>query len=149
MTPKERWSIFSLRYPLWCHLPHEAVCLHAMAIQSCLTLCDPMDAVSLARLLCEWDSPGKNPGVVAIPFPRGSSRPRDRTFISHVSCIGRRILYHWAIRKPLSLFPAMCPEGAGVPGVETGQDPPSLDLHWPIKYSPSHVVQTMTHKYMK
>ena len=38
----------------------------------------------------------------------------------------------------------MCPEGAGVPGVETGQDPPSLDLHWPIKYSPSHVVQTMT-----
>ena len=39
----------------------------------------------------------------------------------------------------------MCPEGAGVPGVKTGQqDPPSLDPYWPIKYLPSHVVQTMT-----
>ena len=27
---------------------------------------------------------------------RGSSRLRDRT---HVSCIGRRILYHWATRE--------------------------------------------------
>ena len=30
--------------------------------QSCPTLCDPMDC-SLARLLCLWDSPGKNTGV--------------------------------------------------------------------------------------
>ena len=30
---------------------------------------------------------------VAISFSRGYSSPRDRT---HVSCIGRRILYHWA-----------------------------------------------------
>ena len=30
---------------------------------------------------------------VAISFSRESSRPRDQT---HVSCIGRRILYHWA-----------------------------------------------------
>ena len=34
-----------------------------------------------ARIL-EW---------VAIPFSRGSSQPRDRTW---VSCIGRQILYH-------------------------------------------------------
>ena len=27
------------------------------------------------RLLCPWDSPGKNTGVVAISFSRGSSRP--------------------------------------------------------------------------
>ena len=33
---------------------------------------------------------------VAIPFSRGSSWPRDRTL---VSCIGRRVLYHWAIRE--------------------------------------------------
>ena len=31
---------------------------------------------------------------VAISFSRGSSRPRDRTCISLVSCIGRWILYH-------------------------------------------------------
>jgi len=40
-----------------------------------------------ARIL-EW---------VAIPFSRGSSWPRDWTW---VSCTGRQILYHWATRKP-------------------------------------------------
>ena len=39
--------------------------------------------ISQARIL-EW---------VAIPFSRGSSRPRDRT---RISCIGRWILYCWA-----------------------------------------------------
>ena len=34
-----------------------------MCAQSCLTLCDPMEC-SPARLLCLWDSPGKNTGVV-------------------------------------------------------------------------------------
>ena len=33
---------------------------------------------------------------VAISFSKGSSWPRDRT---HVSCIGRWILYHWITRK--------------------------------------------------
>ena len=37
-----------------------------------------------ARIL-EW---------IAIPFPRGSSRPRDRTRVSCVSCIGKQILCH-------------------------------------------------------
>ena len=34
-------------------------CHACMCAQSCLTLCDPMPA----RLLCPWDSPGKNTGV--------------------------------------------------------------------------------------
>ena len=45
------------------------------------------------RLLCPRNFPGKNAGVVAISFSRGSSRPRDQT---HVSCIGMQILYHCA-----------------------------------------------------
>ena len=45
------------------------------------------------RLLCPQNFPGKNAGVVAISFSRGSFRPRDQT---HVSCIGRQILYHCA-----------------------------------------------------
>ena len=62
---------------------------------------------------------------VAIPFSRGFSWPRDWTHVSHVSCIGRQILYHWAIKEaPLNLFPAVCTEAAGVPGVETGQQNP-------------------------
>ena len=35
---------------------------------------------------------------VAFSFSRGSSRLRDRT---HVSCIDRQILYHWATREAL------------------------------------------------
>ena len=64
------------------------------ASQSCLTLCDPRDCsppvssvhgVSQARIP-EW---------VAISFSRESAWPRDQT---HISCIGRQILYHWATR---------------------------------------------------
>ena len=69
-------------------------CTHA---QSCLTFATSWSVahhgISQARGL-EW---------VAIFFFRGSSRPRDRT---HVSCIGRQILYHcttweWKIWYPL------------------------------------------------
>ena len=61
-------------------------CMGAKLLQSCLTLCDTMDCsppgssiheISQARTL-EW---------VAIPFSRGSSRPRDGTY---VSCIAGR-----------------------------------------------------------
>ena len=38
----------------------------------CLTLATP-NGLLLARLLCPWDFPGKNTGVVAISFSRGSS----------------------------------------------------------------------------
>ena len=30
-----------------------------------------------------------------MPSSRGSSRPRDQTCISYVSCVGRWVLYHW------------------------------------------------------
>ena len=62
----------------------------AKLLQSCLTLCDPMDyslpgspvhGILQARIL-EW---------VAMPSSRGSSRPRDGTRISYVSCIGWQI----------------------------------------------------------
>jgi len=54
---------------------------------------DPMDCslpgssahgLLQARVL-EW---------VVMPFSRGSSQPRDRTHVSYISCIGRRVLYH-------------------------------------------------------
>ena len=32
---------------------------------------------------------------VAMPSTRGSSQPRDRTQVSHVSYFGRRVLYHY------------------------------------------------------
>ena len=74
----------------------------AKLLQSCLTLCDPMDSsppvssvhgILKARIL-EW---------IAMPSSRGSSLARDGTLLrdgivlrdrTHVSCIGRWILYH-------------------------------------------------------
>ena len=61
--------------------------------QMCPTLCDAMD----------YSRPGSSVhGIfqtsilkwVAISFCKGSSRPRDQTSISWVSCIGTQILYH-------------------------------------------------------
>ena len=67
--------------------------LHAhLAIQSCPTLCDPVDCnlpdssvhgIIQARIL-EW---------VALSSSRGSSWTRDWTYISCVDCIGRRISF--------------------------------------------------------
>ena len=65
------------------------------SLQFCLTLLDPMDhnivrqaslfmGILQARIL-EW---------IAMPSSRGSSQARDRTQVSHVSCIGMRVLYH-------------------------------------------------------
>ena len=62
---------------------------------SCLTLCDPMDCslsgssvhgILQARIL-EW---------VAISFSRGSSWPRDRTWVSSTA---NRLSIIWAIRE--------------------------------------------------
>ena len=48
------------------------------------------------RLLCPWDFPGKNTRVGCHSFSKGASWPRDQT---HVSCIGKQILYCWATRE--------------------------------------------------
>ena len=52
--------------------------------------CNPpgssVHGISQARIL-EW---------VSMPSSRGSSRPRERTHVSCVSCISRQNLYHWA-----------------------------------------------------
>ena len=68
-------------------------CVHAKSLQSCPTPCDAMDhsppgssvhGILQARIL-EW---------VAVPSSKASSRPRNETCISYISCIGRQALYH-------------------------------------------------------
>ena len=62
--------------------------VHAKSLQSCLTLCDPMDCSPpgssvhgiLQTRILEW---------VAMPSSRGPSQPRDGTHVSYGSCIGR------------------------------------------------------------
>ena len=60
--------------------------------KSCSTLLWP-HGLWPSRLLYPWDFPGKNTRVVCHFLPRISSGPKDWT---HVSCIGRQILCHWA-----------------------------------------------------
>ena len=64
-----------------------------LSLLLCLTICNPMDhsrpgssvrGILQARIL-EW---------VAISSCRASSPPRDRTFVSCVSCTGRQVLHH-------------------------------------------------------
>ena len=63
--------------------------------QSCLTFCNPMDytvyGILQARIL----------ECVSFPFSRGSSSPRNWTW---VSCIARRFFTNWAIREALIPF---------------------------------------------
>ena len=131
----KRWSIFCLRHPMWCHLPHEALCLRVKSVQSRPTLCKPMTLCSslgssvhgiLQARILEW---------VAMPFSRGSSWPRGRTHVSHVSCIGRRILYHWAIGEGPSAFSQPCAlRVLGFQGYkQDNKIPLSVDPPWPIK----------------
>ena len=88
--------------PLWDHQQQSALrqitylpSKRSEVAQSCSTLGDPMDCslpgssvhgIFQARVL-EW---------VAISFSRGSSRPRDRTWVSH--SVGRRFTI-WATRE--------------------------------------------------
>ena len=62
-------------------------------IQLCPILCGPLDyslpvsfvlGIFQAKIL-EW---------LAIPYSKGSSRHRDPTYVSCISCDGRQILYH-------------------------------------------------------
>ena len=63
------------------------------------TVCNSLDS-SLHGIL-----QAKILGWAAVPFLRGSSWSRDRTHVSHVSCIGRCILYHWATGEAPQPFP--------------------------------------------
>ena len=82
-----RWQSTRLLHPWdypgkkleWLAISFSNACMHAKSLQSCLTLCDPMDSsppgssvhrILQARIL-EW---------VAISFSRGSSQPRDQTW---------------------------------------------------------------------
>ena len=59
-----------------------------LGAQSCPTLCDPMDC-SPPGSSCPWYSPGKNSGL-------GCHFLLQPGAWTHVSCTGRRFLYHWA-----------------------------------------------------
>ena len=100
--------IFPLFFRFFPHVGHYRALNTGLALyiwecsisQLCPTLWDLMDCslpgssvhgIFQARIL-EW---------AAISYSRGSSRPRDWTHISCISCIGRWIFYHWAPGEPM------------------------------------------------
>ena len=69
------------------------VCAWAKSLQSCLTLCDPMD-YSLSGFSVRGSLQARILGWVAMPFSKGSSQHRHQTSISYVPRTGRWVLYH-------------------------------------------------------
>ena len=69
------------------------VCLHSKSLQSCLTL--QPHGRSPARLLCSWDSLGKNIGVGCHALLQGIF-PTQGSNLCLLHC--RQILYGWAPR---------------------------------------------------
>ena len=86
--------IFSSLYPISsCNLFFIWIPVHAKSLQLCSTLCKLMGCslpgssvhgILWARML-EW---------VAVPSSKRSSQPRNQTYVSYISCIGRWVLYH-------------------------------------------------------
>ena len=75
------------------HFKHDSS--YCLVAKPCPTFCDPMNC-SLPGSSVHGISQARILERVAISSFRGSSQPRDRT---HVSCIGRQIIYHWATRE--------------------------------------------------
>ena len=78
---------------IWEHLV--TLCVHAKWLQSCLTLCDLMGC-GLPGSSVHGILQARIMELVAMSFSRGNSWPRDQT---HISGIGRWILYHWSTRE--------------------------------------------------
>ena len=73
-------------------------CLYACSI---VKLCPTLVTPWTVALLCPWDFPRQEYwSGLPFPFPGESYRPRDRTCVSCISCIGRQILYPCATWEP-------------------------------------------------
>ena len=91
--PEIIWKVKSGRYMKWSEVKWSEVA------QSCPTLCDHMDCSLpgssvlgiFQAIVLEW---------IAISYSRGSSRPRDRTW---VSCIVDRCFTVWATNNLLDV----------------------------------------------
>ena len=81
----------------WTSDPTPTLRTYSEVAQSCPTLCDPVDC-SLPGSSVHGILQARVLGWVAISFSRGSSQPRDWTW---VSCIAGRCFILWATREAL------------------------------------------------
>ena len=85
-------SLFTMLIPIL----HLVSTWFGLVTQSCLTLVTPRSSV--ARLLCPWDFPGKNTGVVCHFLPQGIF-PTQESNLGLLHC--RQILYWLSAYSPL------------------------------------------------
>ena len=80
------------------HYWTDQICLLAKSLQSCLTLCDPMDSSSRgAQAPLSMDSPGKNTGMGCHLLLQG-------LFLTQESKLHLLCLVHWQVNSlPLAL----------------------------------------------
>ena len=110
----------------------------AKLLQSCLTVCNPVDCSALgssvhgilqARIL-EW---------VAISFSRASSQPGDWTHVSYISCTGRQALYHSNhLGSPINMLPCVKYRASGNLMYSTERSAHALNHSWHFKSASSH-----------
>ena len=82
--------------------PKDFPYIYDKLLQSCPTLCDPMDH---SWFRYPWDSPGENTGMGCHSFSRCSSWPRDQTHVSYILCIDRWCLQHQChLGSPIYIF---------------------------------------------
>ena len=104
------------------------------SLQLCLTLWDSVPQSSSVRgilqaRILKW---------VGTPSSRGSSWPRDQTWVSYISCIGRQVLFRYShLGSPTSCVenPPANTEDAG----EVGLIPGSERFPWSRKWQPTPV----------
>ena len=70
-----------------CTIQEASMC--AKLLQSCPTICNPMDGICQTAL---WDSSGKNTGLGCHPLLQRIFLIQELN-ISYISCIGRQVLY--------------------------------------------------------
>ena len=137
------WYLVSYNIPMENNLKkNKYVCIymHAKSLQTCPTLCDPMDS-SPIMLLCPEDSPGKNTGVGFCVLLQGiflTQRPNS-LFLRLLHC--RQILYSWttaAAAKSLQSCLTLCdptdgsPPCSPVPGILQARNCSGLSFPSPL-----------------
>ena len=101
--------------------------------QYVLTLCDLLYCSPPGSYLRNFL--GKKTGAGCHFSSRGSSWPRDQTYISRVSCIGRKILYHRTTREAndeILLFSRSVMCNSGTPWTEVHQVSLSFTISWSL-----------------
>ena len=87
LVPKQKEKIWLSEFYFWKSRHFLIVSESHSVMSTCLGPCG---------LYSPWNSLGQNTGVVAVPFPRGSSQPGHPT---QASCISGRFFTSWATRE--------------------------------------------------